>query len=396
MSAQLLSATRLARLQDGMITYRQALDAGLTPEEIRVFVARGWWWRPVHGTYIIRYVVGLPPRTYDCVESSPRELRGCARAALAARPNAVICGPTAARLLGFAVLAEPVSHEPVHHEPVHVMERGRGSLRPTPGTTPHRGNLRDADIVTIMGLPVTSAARTVADLALWASSREDAVSLIDTALHGGQLSDVAAARAATTGRPGCRRVDSWWALADGRSESPLETRVRLLLVDRGLPPEELQWLVTGADGRFVARVRPRLSQPPGRHRVGWRPVPRRPGFHRRPCRPCLPRPPSSERTDRTRLEGHPGHLVRRRRSAARGDRRDPRRSRLGASSRQVTLGSSSRSTPRFHLPRRWLVATATAVAARTAAGTGRRDPLGRGPQRRGSVATMTAMEGAHQ
>ncbi len=44
------------------------------------------------------------------------------------------------------------------------------------------------------------------------------------------------------------------ALADGRSESPLETRLRVLLTRAGLAPEALQYNVYDDDGRFLARV----------------------------------------------------------------------------------------------------------------------------------------------
>jgi very-short-patch-repair endonuclease len=43
-------------------------------------------------------------------------------------------------------------------------------------------------------------------------------------------------------------------LADARSESPLETRLRLILTRAGLPPESLQFNVRNEFGRVVARV----------------------------------------------------------------------------------------------------------------------------------------------
>ncbi len=43
------------------------------------------------------------------------------------------------------------------------------------------------------------------------------------------------------------------SLADGRSGSPGETRTRLVFLEQGLPPPELQFHVVGADGRdYVA------------------------------------------------------------------------------------------------------------------------------------------------
>ncbi len=57
------------------------------------------------------------------------------------------------------------------------------------------------------------------------------------------------------GRHGGRRADTFWGLVDRRSESPLETRLRLLLVDAGIPPEQLQWPVRNeVTGVPVARL----------------------------------------------------------------------------------------------------------------------------------------------
>ncbi|OHV31015.1 hypothetical protein [Pseudofrankia saprophytica] len=89
---------------------------------------------------------------------------------------------------------------------------------------------------------------------LGSAEPEEAVSLMDAALRSGRLDRLDVARAAAAGRPGCRRAEPWWSRADGRSESALETRARLVLVDGGLLPEQLQWLVRDESGVPVARV----------------------------------------------------------------------------------------------------------------------------------------------
>lgn len=43
-------------------------------------------------------------------------------------------------------------------------------------------------------------------------------------------------------------------LADPRAESPLESFLRLVLIEGGLPPEDLQHELADEDGRTVARV----------------------------------------------------------------------------------------------------------------------------------------------
>ncbi len=43
-------------------------------------------------------------------------------------------------------------------------------------------------------------------------------------------------------------------MVDGRAESPSETRVRLVLSDGGLPPDDLQIIVRHPDGYPLARL----------------------------------------------------------------------------------------------------------------------------------------------
>lgn len=40
------------------------------------------------------------------------------------------------------------------------------------------------------------------------------------------------------------------AVADGRAESPMESEARLVMIDRGLPPPELQHPIHGRDGEL--------------------------------------------------------------------------------------------------------------------------------------------------
>ena len=83
---------------------------------------------------------------------------------------------------------------------------------------------------------------------------EDAVADLDRLVRTG-LVDVVAVRAAAatlTGRD-CRHVRRVAALADGLTESPQETRLRLLLRRTGLPDPITQHVVRDGS-RFVARV----------------------------------------------------------------------------------------------------------------------------------------------
>jgi hypothetical protein len=114
--------------------------------------------------------------------------------------------------------------------------------------------LPPADLQSLLGFGVTTPARTLIDCARgWALV--DSVVAIDAAIRNGQVtraslrsSVLAATHWVGIGSAG-RAVD----LADGRSESPLETRGRLALLAAGLPRPELQVELHGPRG-FVARV----------------------------------------------------------------------------------------------------------------------------------------------
>ena len=53
---------------------------------------------------------------------------------------------------------------------------------------------------------------------------------------------------------GCRRLRELLTLVDPRAESPMETRLRLLLHDAGAPPPTPQHEVRASDGRLIGRV----------------------------------------------------------------------------------------------------------------------------------------------
>ena len=118
-----------------------------------------------------------------------------------------------------------------------------------------RAALLVGDVVTVHGLPTTSVPRTLADIALCAPL-EEAVGIADMALHHGlsTRTEMEAWVRARAGRPGTRRLRRVLELADPASESPMETRLRLLLRRARVPEPESQAVLTDRDGNFVARV----------------------------------------------------------------------------------------------------------------------------------------------
>jgi hypothetical protein len=108
--------------------------------------------------------------------------------------------------------------------------------------------------ITLIGdLPVTTVARTGLDLARHLP-RDQAVAHLDalaaaTGLQSAQAYDLAEKHRGTRG---IQRAHTALALMDGGAQSPQETRLRLLLIDDGLPPPKTQIRVSdGAATAFI-------------------------------------------------------------------------------------------------------------------------------------------------
>jgi hypothetical protein len=105
------------------------------------------------------------------------------------------------------------------------------------------------------GVPVTSVARTLADLAT-SLERLPAVWAMDDALRRRRCAqaDIIAVIERWRGGAGC--ITAWERLdeADGVAESILETAGRLVLRDRGVPLPIPQYELWAPDGTLVARL----------------------------------------------------------------------------------------------------------------------------------------------
>ena len=111
------------------------------------------------------------------------------------------------------------------------------------------------DVVQVRGLPATSIVRTIADVSSHATLTE-AVVVADAALHLRRvtLCQLTSWAEGHAGHPGIRRLRRVIELAEPASESPMESRLRMVLVLGGLPRPKAQVPVHDRDGRFVART----------------------------------------------------------------------------------------------------------------------------------------------
>jgi len=130
-----------------------------------------------------------------------------------------------------------------------------------PGVTVRRALLPKTEVVVVNGVRVTSELRTAFDLAR-RGPRDDAVVALDAMRYARLISHTGLQRyiEAHRGWRGIRSAANHLALSVDRAESPMETRLRLVLLDGGLPPPVVNESVCDAQGRFIARPDLRIDR----------------------------------------------------------------------------------------------------------------------------------------
>lgn len=216
-------------LTNGPFTAAEARRAGLSARQLQ-----GKSWQRVGRGLYVRAGYRLEPLAR--LTAAARTLPGCA----------AFAGRTAAWLHGLDL--PPC-------EPIEAVVPRSHPLRARAGVMLHRAQLADHDVVVRRGLRVTTIVRTLSDLAGRMGAVE-AVVLIDAAMGKGLLT----IGQLTTNR----RLGKLTDLVDGRSDSPMESRLRVLLMMSGLSRPESQAKLRDAVGSYLARVD--LSYP----RRGWR------------------------------------------------------------------------------------------------------------------------------
>ena len=218
-------------LRDRPFTLAQARAAGLSDSALR-----GSEWR-----HVLRDVW-----VYRSVEDT-RELRFAA-ARLVLPPRAVICGLTAAWLYGADV------HRADDFD-VHVSVPKGSRIRSRPGIVVSQETLAPGDIWHWDGLQVTTPVRTVFDcMRLLRGAERLVVADALTHLKRTTVDEVSAYFASQRRVRNLRTASLLIEQIEPQSESPMETRLRLRLVESGLPRPEAQWVVRDGRKRFVARL----------------------------------------------------------------------------------------------------------------------------------------------
>jgi len=215
-------------LTRGPFTLGEARLAGLTAHQLQ-----GKTWRRLgSGLHVL---ASLPEDPAAVLAAIARRLP----------PAAAFSGKTAAWLHGLDV--PPCSPIEVTISP----DCGKSSLS---GVTVRRAALPRSELVVRRGVKATSVPRALNDLAIHLSLVE-AVIVADMALHLPLLT-LAGLQTWISDHAGCRgvgRLRRVAELAEPAAESPMESRLRLLLVLGGLPRPQAQVRLYNEDGQFLGR-----------------------------------------------------------------------------------------------------------------------------------------------
>jgi very-short-patch-repair endonuclease len=152
----------------------------------------------------------------------------------------VLAGYSAAELVGSSCAPRGA--------PAEVLVEGH--IKSHPRLAVRRGRADALDTGTAFGCRVTSPLYTAWCLARRLALVEAVVAVDALAFRRFPPSALLDRRAQEPGARGCRSLDRVVDLADARAESPMESRLRLLLVLAGLPRPEVQFSVPEARVRF--------------------------------------------------------------------------------------------------------------------------------------------------
>jgi very-short-patch-repair endonuclease len=208
-------------LKQRPFSLKGAREAGLTPTSLK-----GRAWRRL----------GTALYSWSDLPEDPWQVLSVWQNLLPA--DAVFGGKTAAWITGL-------DFNPT--DPVEVVVPPHSGMRSRHGLSVRRCGILLCEVVTIRGLRTTTLHRTLRDLCLRWPSVEVLVA-IDMALRKGLTNATELAR-----HESGHRLRSIAATA-APAESPMETRLRWLLVRRGLPRPEVQTNLYDVKNRFVGRA----------------------------------------------------------------------------------------------------------------------------------------------
>lgn len=259
------SLLALAETHGGLVSARQAEEYGVTAPVRSRLCRSGRWMR------VCRGVFDVSPGT---LRSWPERRRRTALVGLLRHgTKAAAVGVSALALLGAEGLPpSATSHVAIYGAQARKSEPWSSGPcdAPVAGKRPPGvdGSVRvkvrqfDAGMRTVLlggfrvAAPEWALAQAVPEL-----PHRNAVAVMDSMLRRRLIDAPGLERAhvLARGRRGVAQTHEWWAEADGRAESPLESFGRVDCIEDGLPPDELQVEIFDDRGRLL-----------GRGDMGWR------------------------------------------------------------------------------------------------------------------------------
>ena len=222
----------------GIVTTAELKAAGQSATQIETLTRSGTLVHVRSGVY----ARAAPAKKVLAHPTGDHLLRtAAALAAASPGPGAAASHQTAAVIHGIDLLGRP------GNEVILTRTPGRNRSGRT-GVHVHSAGLPAAHVMVKYGMRVTTAARTIVDLARILEFRAGVVAA-DSALHRRltTTAELASVVTACVRWPGVRRATEVVAFADGLAESALESIARVVFRDCGLPPPELQVWVGGAE-----------------------------------------------------------------------------------------------------------------------------------------------------
>jgi len=228
-----------------VVTAAELLARGASRDQLRRWARAGRITSVAHGVY-------APAEWLESLSDDPRQLHAVALGAVIRRnPGLVASHESAAYLHGVDVLLPAGTTVPPITLTRRAKEPGRAQVH---GALVKAATLPDDHVITAFGVPVTTVARTVMDIARTSGFMAGVVAA-DSALHSHVVVKVEfAIILEECGQwPGAVRARQVLGFADGRAESALESVARVRFAEFGIRPPDLQVNIRGKQG-FIGRV----------------------------------------------------------------------------------------------------------------------------------------------
>jgi predicted transcriptional regulator of viral defense system len=231
----------------GVATTEQLLAIGLSPERLSGLVRRGLL-TPV------RRSVYTPTAFAERIADKPPQQharRVAAEIVVSSTPGLLASHTSAAVIHGLALLNDP----PAERVTMTQSSRGTGSRSGQSGVHTHTASVPASHQVRRFGVPVTTVARTVIDIARHDRFIEGVV-VADDALHAEKTTRGAldAVLEQCAGWPGIAKARRVVEFSDARAESVLESAARVIMHEHGLEPPQLQVDLGNVGTGWVGRV----------------------------------------------------------------------------------------------------------------------------------------------